>query len=36
MICYSEFREKLSLILLNFIFLNSKAVGMEVDNNETF
>jgi len=28
--------EKSSLILLNFIFLYSEAVGMEVDNNETF
>lgn len=35
-ICYSEIREILSFILLNFIFLYSKAVGMEVDNNETF
>jgi len=34
-ICYSEIRENLSFILLSCIFLYSKPVGMEVDNNET-
>lgn len=36
MIFYSEIREKLSFILLNFIFFYSEAVAMEVDNIETF
>ena len=36
MICYSEIRENLNFILLNFIVWYPKAMGMEVDNVETF